>query len=182
MRIDFIQPRLLQRVIKKNNQMILQTIIALIGCKKSEATHTDIIKTRTEIRVFMTIFQRETDSSLRFAKKRNKRLNNPRIPHEIRIQKSVFFPEKYERYCANFSEKSIHASAVESSSDGGGRICGSSAEFSQLSTLGSGLISSFGRSPRSILPSKKVRPSDANARDHFTVNPVGDVSLSNLPA
>lgn len=95
MRRDLIHPRALQSVIKKNIPIIEPTMSAGRGARKSEAIQMATRVTATAIAVFMTLFQRETGSSFRFAKKRKRRLNTPSILSPTRSQKRVFSPVKY---------------------------------------------------------------------------------------
>jgi len=74
MRRAFIHPRALQRVIKKNIPITEPTRRAGSGSRKSDAIQRATRVTATAIAVFMTLFQSGTGSSLRSAKKRNRRL------------------------------------------------------------------------------------------------------------
>jgi hypothetical protein len=178
MRRDFIHPSALQREIKKNTPMIIQTSIAGRGSKKKETSHIAMNDIATARRVFVTLFQRETGSSFRFAKKTKKRLNTHSILSAMSIQNGVFPPVKYAWYGAIFARSEAHASAVSIASTGGTITGGSPDSVGSVGAFGSHV----GRSPRSMSPSKNVRPSAANAREPLTVNPSGDVFSRIFPA
>ncbi len=74
MRRDLIHPSALQSVIKKNIPITEPTMSAGRGARKSEAIQIPTRVIATAMAVFMTLFQSETGSSLRFAKKRKRRL------------------------------------------------------------------------------------------------------------
>jgi hypothetical protein len=95
MRSDLIHPRALQRVMKKNTPIIEPTMSAGRGSRKSDAIQMATRVMATAIAVFMTVFQSDTGSSLRLAKKRKRRLKIPRMLSQTTIQNKVFLPVKY---------------------------------------------------------------------------------------
>lgn len=149
MRRDLIHPRAFQRVMKKNTPTMKPTMRAGMGLRKYDANQTATSMMRRAMRVFVTLFQRETGSSLRSAKKTKKRLNTPRAPSAISIQNGVFPPVKYALYGAIFARSASHACA-ESITSTGGMITGGSGSVGSAGACGS----PFGRSPRSISPQK----------------------------
>ena len=90
MRRDLMIPRALQRVTKKNTPIKTPTMRAVIGLRKYDVIQMDMSVMLTAMRVFQRVFQNHADSSLRSAKKTNKRLKIATMLRATSIQNPVF--------------------------------------------------------------------------------------------
>lgn len=90
MRMDLIQPRALQRVIKKNTPTTTPATIAFIGDKNNDAIQTATSVIAAATRVLIILLKSDTCSSFLSAKNTNKILNAPKRLARISVQNDVF--------------------------------------------------------------------------------------------
>ena len=91
---DLINPRALQRVMKKKKPIMTPTMMAVKGWRKRDKIQIATPIIAPAIRVFRILFQSATDSSFRLAKKTNRRLNRPKTLNPISIQNGALSPVK----------------------------------------------------------------------------------------